>query len=29
LSELKDTPLKWGQARRREKLEREGKGFEA
>ncbi len=29
LSELKGTPLKWGQARRREKLEREGKGFAA
>ncbi len=29
ISELKDTPLKWGQARRREKLEREGKHFEA
>jgi hydrogenase small subunit len=28
-SETKDSPLKWGQARRREKLEREGKSFPA
>jgi hydrogenase small subunit len=29
ISKLKDTDLKWGQARRRAKLEREGGGFEA